>query len=303
VEGGLNPNLGGNQRIYDRNDNYITIVNWTGTSPWTTLQDPLSTPRVASVAYNYGTWIALQLGTNNTGLYTYVTTGMVWPNETYSCSSFGTCQYGSGQVVFQSITFPDQVDKKLVFDYSLTNIPLGWGELKRVTVQDKYGSELARKTYTYRWSHGQLPNWENVLMNALVAAELVYKEFDDTGTSADVTENWAYANAGTGSGTVTAPDGSTVVYTGFPIQYSVMPSLFQGRIYRIQNTSTGMTIERKWEENKPQYADGYDGGYNPVVTLEATRISGSGCERRHLGAASAAPAGRRRKRLTTRTAM
>ncbi|MCC6364023.1 MAG: hypothetical protein IT165_10895 [Bryobacterales bacterium] len=222
VEGGLNPNLGGNQRIYDRNDNYITIANSIGASPWTTLQDQMG--RVAQVGYNFGTWTAVQLGTSGTGLATYVATGMVWPSETYSCSSFGTCQYGSGQVVFQSITFPDQVDKKLVFDYSLagsTNIPLGWGELKRVTVQDKYGSELASKTYTYRWSHGQLPNWENVLMNAPVTATLAYKEFSDTGTSTDVTENWAYANAGTGSGTVTAPDGSTVVYTGFPIQYSV----------------------------------------------------------------------------------
>jgi RHS repeat-associated protein len=285
---------GGNasQRIYDRNNNYIEVVNGIYNSHAATyLNDQVG--RSVIVEYNSA---ANQdsvhvRGTNNELLTWNVLYTTIQVNKTYTtvASPYNRPLNQSVKMVSQ-ITLPAQsgsLSYSFGYNANTANPSYGWGELSAITLPSG-----ARASYVYRLDGANTVSSKNAAANNPTSKSLVYRpEYDlapgalpsntpcNTATETCVTEAWAYAFAFdtdwlVQNTTLTAPDGG-VTRDYFNQEFQ------DGKNYKTERAD-GTVIERLWRNNTPHTAGAIyvqnpsANRINPYVKLEFTSIRNAG---------------------------
>lgn len=236
---------GTTQTIYDRNGNYIDIIENAADSAYsnkktTYIKDALD--RKIVVVYNFNT--------NEDRIYSDGFGGqdmmikVVWRDirvrKTYNGCNLVPTMYGCGSLgldktisVVDEIHVPDVLDTtlKYEFDYNAdaaTNPSNGWGEMSQVKIPSG-----AFADYAWAWDGGNNFATEKVLRNRPISKSLTYlKEYD--GQSTTQTDTWTYSVtqfslpvdiSQVETSTMTSPDGSTstehyTMGTAYPYAYA-----------------------------------------------------------------------------------
>lgn len=259
---------GVNQRVYDRNENYIEIGNVT-----------INGQAAFGIADQLGRGIALS-GTNGeddiavsgvggTPVHTTVKWKTVWVSKQYR-ATYDQLPFGmdpneylyTSLLVLDRVTLPAQ-SGTLTYDftYNGSDTQPAWGTYTQGT-SEMSSIKLptgAKATYNFLT---QFPDWTNFLNNYPTTKTLTYRqEYDgvvvsntpcNTGEQNCTTETWQYAITnvgGYGDGLVTAPDGGeTRDFSLGGLSYQTI-------------RADGAVIERNWQNT-----------VNPFVKTEFTSI-------------------------------
>jgi hypothetical protein len=251
------------ERIYDRNNNYIDIVNTSSAPVRTTISDQLG----RSIIIDYGAvagpnntstdYVTVQ-GYNNEPLRWFVHFKSITVNKSYLNCTGSHCPINdSGYLnevlgVVDQVTLPSQVGGLSYSfgynapDYDGTPSPppsFGWGELSSVTIPSG-----ASASYHYKYDGVDGIQWYNALnRNFPIRKDLTYQlEYD--GTSTPMTETWLYSfrpNSQYNS-QITAPDGG--VQRDY--WYSSIPRWRSNLVYKTEHPDGSIT-ERLWLDNTP----------------------------------------------------
>ncbi|HEY8559489.1 MAG TPA: RHS repeat-associated core domain-containing protein [Pyrinomonadaceae bacterium] len=251
------------QRIYDRNDNYIDILENSSDSSYsnhktTYIQDQLGRKIVIEYEAATGEDRIHAPGFSGANVATRVLWKDIIVNRTYqrcACSapsplpSNHNYNFPLNKTVksVDKIYLPSQIASGAMhyqFGYSADSTSAqdsGWGEIDHIKLPTD-----AFADYEYDYGGTDLP--ERVLLRGVTEKTLTYDlEYD--GSSTPTSDVWTYQRTGTDpvtAGQVTAPDGGTTkeYYTGNPNQtYPV-----QGETYKTENPD-GSVVERWYESN------------------------------------------------------
>lgn len=287
-----NPTSGVSQRIKDRNENYIDVIENATDSNYsnhrtTYLQDQLG--RKVVIEYNGATdedWIHSK-GFDGANVKTRVKWKNITVNKLYFAGEMAPSPldpdyYENLPVnqtfrVVEEIFLPEQLgdaededDFSYTFSYNVNTtsaIDVGWGEVSRVDLPSG-----AYATYEYKFDN--VSGWnsstqtgihtEEVLYNRPVEKELHYnKEYD--GSSVAETETWTYSTTPTTPGglspltaiVVTSPDGSTTkeYFAGADSTFTPpsIPEYVRGESYKMESAD-GTIIEKVYKTNIPASA-------------------------------------------------
>ena len=256
-----------NERIYDKNNNYIDIQNQTTYNGHTAtkLVDQLGRSLIIEYGSDTDQDSVHVWGYNNQELVTKIKWKTVRVNKSYSTGAGGL-----GLVLIPALRVVDTITLPLpagqtqnllyTFGYnaSNTNPSYGWGEISSVTMPSG-----AQTSYTYHLDGvtGSGTYAPTVLMNYVTGKDLTYqREYD--GTSTPVTEHWSY-NIGGGASTITGPDGGVTTETFNPVD---PPPWNTGLVYKIENPD-GSVIEKNWQNNIP-YGTTFQQSSNTYVKTE-----------------------------------
>jgi len=286
------PDSSGNltsERIYDRNNNYIDIVNTASGPPRTTISDQVG----RSITIDY----AVLIGPNNLSWTDYITM-QGFNNQTlrwsvhfkyirvnksyYNCTGshcptndFGYLDEAIGEV--DQITLPSQIGSLSYNfgynapDYDPANLPpgFGWGELSSVTIPSG-----ASATYHYTYDGVDGIQWYNALHNDFPTRKDLTYQLEYDGSSTSTTETWLYSFKPNGQyySQITGPDGG--------IQrdywYSSTPRWRKNLVYKTEHPD-GSVTERLWLDNTPAGTGSYNSSgvlqnMNPFVKTEFMSI-------------------------------
>jgi len=271
-----------NQRIYDRNNNYVEIQNITyNNHPATRLLDQLNRSLIIEYDSATGQDYVYKWGVGNEQLKwtvkwkTITVAKTYWVNEQLgcSCAAGGVWQNLAG---VETITLPSQVGSVLnyTFDYNQVtanptyeNPSYGWGEVSSATLPTGASVSYA---YDTDGSGYCAFAWRAVVENSPARKTLTYSQEYD-GSSTPTTESWLYAHT-TNYCQTTAPDGGiTVEHFG----YGEGVDADKGRVYKSEMPDR--TIERIWQRNSVHdwvYLPGFGGntGGNPYLKTEFTSL-------------------------------
>jgi RHS repeat-associated protein len=271
------------QRIYDRNDNYIEIKN-------RTITDQLGRSITLELGAPGGTDTVRTKGFEGEELVTQVVHTQNWIHKTYKSGGINapedkrekTITYevgGVGQVILPSQTgglsytfgYNGKATVPQSGDYST-----GWGELSSITLPSG-----AKASYTYSLdtesSLGIKPTAAMVLKRYPTQKVLTYRdEYDRTGSPQNtscnpgeagcIKEEWTYEVTET-SGSVTSPDGGTATQF-FNDTSSGLPE--SGLAYKTVKPDGGVS-EQVWEKNLPHQHE--QKAYNWYVRAEFNSIA------------------------------
>ena len=259
--------VAGQQRIYDRNNNYLQIdwvENYQNTGiPATVLSDQLN--RTAVLTYDPVTnedVVRVEGFGEELEWRVHWNTIQVWrtywpcPEGTLQCQTgdTGTTQFQTPQqfaasfFVVDRISLPQQAGN-LSYNFSY-NAPFqpsgwppptstGWGELNGVTLPSG-----AQANYQFALDNYPDPLTPEILKNSPTQKDLTYmREYD--GSSTQVTDTWQYGFA-MGFGSVIAPDGGTTSH--FSVYAMSCWWWNCGLTYAIVQPD-GTKIERIWAKN------------------------------------------------------
>lgn len=285
---------GGNapQRIHDRNNNYIEVLNGTYNGHVATyLNDQVG--RSVIVEYNSASNqdSIHARGTNNEVLTWNVQWDTILVNKTYmTVNSPYNRQLNKSVKVVSQITIPAQAGGGIgySFGYNANTTPsYGWGEMISITLPS--GSKAS---YVYRLDGTNTVTSLNVAANNPTSKSLVYRpEYDlasgtlpsnspcNTGAETCVIETWTYAFSFSTdwmvqNTTLTNPDG------GVTRDYFNQESQ-DTKNYKTERAD-GTIVERHWQNNTPRtIAPIYvqspaTNRINPSVRLEFTSIKDAG---------------------------
>ena len=288
--------VGGQQRVYDRNNNYLQmdwVENYQNTGlPATVLSDQLNRTAVLTFDPVTGEDVIRVQGFGQELVWrVHWNTIRVWrtywpcPEGTLQCQTgdTGTSQYQIPQqyttnfFVVDQISLPQQAGT-LSYNFSY-NAPFqppgwppptstGWGELNGVTLPSG-----AQANYQFALDNYPDPLTPEILRNSPTQKDLVYmREYD--GTSTQVTDTWNYG-FGFGSGSVTGPDGGTTSHSAV---YAMNCWYWNCGLTTAIVQPDGTKIERIWAKNNlisygsPTAAR----GDNPYIKTEFTSIKDAG---------------------------
>jgi RHS repeat-associated protein len=254
-----------NQRIYDRNDNYVEIQNTTyNTHTAVKLVDQLD----RKVILEYGsaanqdtvyTW-----GFNNEPMQTVITWKSITVDRGYAPDGPACCGIGAGPFGFSvvdQVLLPTQAGTpRLAYTFgynaSSSTSTVGWGEVSSVTLPS--GAQTA---YHWKWDNSDSnnpPRWEDVLKDSPTQKDLTYQQEYD-GTSTPVTETWHYAINDFDS-QITGPDGGVTREYWYPASSVSSEAWKEKLVYKTENPD-GSVAERLWATNTPYIF--YSGSYGP----------------------------------------
>jgi RHS repeat-associated protein len=282
----------GIQRIYDRNNNFITIINNSvGGAQWVDIDDPMS--RRISLSYNVnGTgvdeikmsgfggeqavWKVRWQGIIVTQEYFTEANPLLSSSTPHSTQPCEIGVIGIGGCGFNTVwlTGVDQIElpaqggsQKYLFDYNSG----GWGQVNSVTLPTG-----AKVDYQFFLDGRYRPRYHAVVGDSVTRKDLSYGlEYDGSDPNLPEnrrTETWTFSLAqpilGVGPGysdtsTITAPDGgvTTEKLDNF------------NRFSRSTAQPDGTVIERIWRENKPYGTINYPSILsNPYVATEFRSI-------------------------------
>ncbi|MCA1568252.1 MAG: hypothetical protein LC803_21930 [Acidobacteria bacterium] len=249
------------QRIYDRNNNYIEIVNGSYNGhPATYLNDQVGRSVIIELnsAANQDS-VHVRVSSNE-----LLTTVVRWTNvqvrKSYDGGSSADLDLVHNHRSVQGIDLPWQAGAlSYAFTYNAngSSPTFGWGELSSVTLPSG-----AKATYQYLYDGQNNLSADQVLRNRPTQKQLVYRpEYDLTGavsnapcTQGCTTETWAYVMTYASGGeipiksTITGPDGG-VTTEYFNMNESGVAAQ-NGLVYksvRADNT----VVERYWQMNRP----------------------------------------------------
>jgi RHS repeat-associated protein len=252
-----------NQKVYDRNNNYIEIINTTYNSHAATkLQDELG--RYIMIEYESATNqdTIHVTGYNGAALNTTVAWTNVVVHKAYSRGVGTPFNFSPAWRSVSQITLPSQASSlTYLFTYNAdgSNPTVGWGELNSITL-----SSGAKSNYAYLQDNQNNISNDSVLQNRPTQKQLVYRlEYDgnvsnSACTSGCTTETWTYgityADAETPvSSTVTGPDGG--VSTDYFNKNEDGTLNQSGLVYK-SVAPDGTVTERYWQTNIP-YTSSY----------------------------------------------
>jgi hypothetical protein len=276
------------QRVYDRNGNYIEFQDITYNGhPATRIVDQLN--RAVIIEYNaashqdyiyysgYGgaTLTATVKWKQNHvhKLYNPSTDGIEIPQ-------LGLLDYTASQYVVDQIILPVQTGGlSYTFSYNgsdsdpSSNYTQGWGELSSVTLPT--GAQAAYH-YTHDGQNGIFT--QDVMQNTIIQKDLTYQtEYD--GASSSNTDTWTYSFSSSGNyGSVTAPDGSVNTewfYRGDQFSWPPPnPDSWDNHL-SIKSEGPDKKIERIWQPNTPSGISSPPGPVvmiNPYLKTEFTSV-------------------------------
>lgn len=258
----------GLQRIYDRNNNYISltfVTNYNNTGqPATLLED--SVGRAIALQYDATTQEDLihTTGFGNETLTYRVRWKAIFVNKNYKTTAWGVSNERGGTstqelqlsfTVVDRITLPAQSGSlAYIFGYNAgeTGPSFGWGEVSSITLPSQ-----AQAQYTFEWDgsgpiNGSLPDVDDILDNSPTGKTLNYDQQYD-GSVTPTSETWTYNIGKTGS-FMMAPDGGV---TSESFGDTSFPNASNGLIFKTSKPD-GTVIERIWKQNMPF-------GLNPAV--------------------------------------
>ena len=269
------------ERIYDRNNNYIEIVN---TYQTTQISDQFGRSIfIDTDPNNPANQRITSHGVNNETLQWVVHYKNISVNKNYNNCSGSHC--GTGLVnllatfgVVDRVTLPTQLGSlSYTFGYNVpdgTGPPwppttFGWGQLSSITTPSG-----AQANYHYRYDGIDGKAWSSVLYsNFPTSKDLIYLSEND-GASTPVTETWTYSFDvnGTNSSQITAPDGGVEKVYFFPSS-----PLWEARLVYKSEHADGSVSESLWLDNTPagSSSNNYSGvlqKMNPFVKTEFTSI-------------------------------
>lgn len=208
-------NVGGIQKINDRNGNYVEINGNTVTDQF---------GRQIRIQHINSTQDLIHsVGVNGESLVTTVKWKDVSVQKPYTAPEVaggryrGTISEQTYETTLRSVdevVLPSQVGNlKYTFGYNAEVSPaIGWGELSSITLPSGAKADYQFVRDNFQSPNPMLSTTQRILRNAIKQKTLTYQsEYD--GISTPVTEVWKYDIA-TDSSTVTQPDG-TVIYQRF----------------------------------------------------------------------------------------
>ncbi|MCM3873838.1 MAG: hypothetical protein ND895_24380, partial [Pyrinomonadaceae bacterium] len=252
------------QRIYDRNNNYIEIVNALyGGHAATYLNDQVG----RSIIIEY------ESATNQDSIHVrgvdnvLLTSTVAWTNiqvrKSYTSEAGPAFSYPPIWRSVSQINLPSQAGSlSYSFGYNAngSNPTVGWGEISSITLPSG-----AKATYTYLQDNQNSHPYYEILQNRPTQKQLVYRpEYDvssvsntpcNPGTETCITDTWTYgmtyADPETAiSSTITGPDsGVTTEYFNKHEDGTVDYSQ-SGLVYK-SVTPDGTVTERYWQGNIP----------------------------------------------------
>ena len=262
------------QRIYDRNNNYVSLGTSNGYA-----EDQFGRVITGSVDSSDPTkHYVIQTGVDGESLTTTIKWKEIWvyrlydaaPGVVYCNTSRHTQSTLQSLSVVDYIELPEQTGGlRYTFDYngvgsqpSGTNYTSGWGELKQIELPSG-----ATVDYDY-WldGGGTLPGAANLLLNSPTQKQLTYDLEYDVGSSS-TTDTWLY-DIGTNYSIITGPDGG-VTNQNF-VDPTQVQGLFKGMVYK-QVGPDGSITERVWASNAPENVS-YASDVNAWVKYEFTTI-------------------------------
>lgn len=254
-----------NQRIWDRNNNFIEIINYVlpnGHSA-TKLQDELN----RSIVIEYGSAANQDnitvSGYNGATLTTTITWADVVVHKAYTREVGTPFNLPATWRSVSQITLPSQAGSlTYIFGYNAngSNPTVGWGELSSITLPSG-----AKATYTYANDNQNNIYSDSVLLNRPTQKQLLYRaEYDGTTVSNSVcespqpciTETWTYGmeyvNTGEGNlgitSTITSPDGGVTTEHFNKNEDGTINH--NGLVYKSVSPD-GTVTERYWQSNIP----------------------------------------------------
>ena len=254
-----------NQKIWDRNNNFIEIVNYVlpnGHSA-TKLKDEFD----RSIIIEYGSAAnqdtVTVLGYNGATLTTTITWADVVVHKAYTREVGTPFNLPATWRSVSQITLPSQAGSlSYVFGYNANGSypTVGWGELSSITLPSG-----AKATYTYANDNQNNIYSDSVLLNRPTQKQLLYRaEYDGTAVSnlvcespqPCITETWTYlmeyVNTGEGniaiSSTITGPDGGVTTEHFNKNEDGTINH--QGLVYKSKSPD-GTVTERYWQPNTP----------------------------------------------------
>ncbi|MET0754010.1 MAG: RHS repeat-associated core domain-containing protein [Pyrinomonadaceae bacterium] len=263
------------QRIIDRNDNFIDVIENTTDSGYsghrtTYLKDQLD--RKVVIEYNADAnttegWTEDKIhskGFDGADITTRVRWKYITVNKFYNvCDDLEDYQNSAFDVplrVVEKVFLPEQVgdpedadDFKYIFDYNVdatSATDVGWGQVNKVILPSE-----AYATYSYSSDNasGSTVSAEAIADTRATGKELHYdSEYD--GTTTAVTDTWSYTfSVSANTVTVTAPDGGTTVEdysAGEVFTAPTLPNTGSGEASKITGAD-GTVIERVYKSNLP----------------------------------------------------
>ncbi|HYG10487.1 MAG TPA: hypothetical protein VD835_11105, partial [Pyrinomonadaceae bacterium] len=287
---------GGNapQRIYDRNNNYIEIINTLSDQNYGGHDTVRINDQVGrSVVLEYNSAANQDTvhvrGTNNELVQWRILWGTIQVNKTYLPSYLNhTWPLQASLRVVTQITLPAQAGSNLTYGFAYNantaNPSYGWGEVNSVTLPSG-----AKASYQYLYDNVNLIDSKDVLKNYATRKDLVYRpEYDLTspvsnavcgapGATGCVTETWTYLmtyqTGKPASCAITGPDGGvSTEYMNKTDSWAV--PIGDGQAYKSVRAD-GTVVERYWQNNTartsaPLFNEG--SMFNPYVKYELTSI-------------------------------
>ncbi len=302
-----NPTSGVTQRIADRNNNYVDVIENATDSNYSSHKTTYLLDQMArKVVIEYeaatnedqihskgfdGETITTKVKWKNITVHKFAHAGEVAPSPA-DPDAFQNWEISQDFRVVDEVILPDQLDAtlKYTFDYDVDDtsaVDTGWGEVNKVTLPSGAFAE-----YDYKYDNHS--GWnddpdtdimtEQVLYNRVVEKRLTYNVVYD-GSSSEVTDTWTYVTEGWQYGAVpdiesveiTAPNGAKTkeFYSDnyYPSPIAIMPSV-KGENYKTTGPD-GSRVEKIYTSNVPGNCHEWFKA-NRYVKYEFTSIADSG---------------------------
>ncbi len=265
------------QRIYDRNDNYVEFQDITYNGhPATRIVDQLD--RAVIIEYDTASHQDYIYRTGYGG--TTLTTTVKWKNnyvhKLYNPSTdgieipeLGVIDYTASQYVVDQVILPAQTGGlSYIFGYNgsdtdpSSNYTYGWGEMNSVILPTG-----AQAVYHYARDGQSGIFTQDVMQNTITQKDLIHQmEYD--GASSSTTDTWTYSFSSFGNyASVTGPDGSVNAdwfYKGNQFSWPPPnPDSWDNHL-SIKSEGPEKKIERIWQPNTPS---GISSPSGPVVMI------------------------------------
>jgi RHS repeat-associated protein len=255
------------QRIIDRNDNYVDVIENTTDSSYsnhrtTYLKDQLGRKVVIEYEADENEtegWTEDSIhseGFNGADISTKVRWKYITINKSYQTADVDGYRNSAFNVplrIVEKVFLPSQVSGNLFYEFgynvdTTSATDVGWGEVNKVILPSEAYASYSYSTDNVSGS-GVLP--EVIADTRAVQKQLHYDSEYDGATTA-VTDTWSYALSGS-TVTVTAPDGGTTVedYSAASIfTPPALPDSGSGEASKITG-SDGTVIEKIHKSNLP----------------------------------------------------
>ena len=263
-DGGRVTNTSSSQKVYDRNNNYIEIVNGTYAGHAATyINDQVG--RSIIIEYESATnQDSIRVaGFNNAALVSIVSWTNIAVHKSYYSEAGPAYSYNPTWRSVSQITLPSQGGSlSYLFTYNANGSTptVGWGEISSITLPSG-----AKTNYTYAQDSQNGIGFASVLGNRLSQKQLVFRPEHDVSSVSNtpcgyysgepcITETTSYGMTYSGTipitSTITAPDGGVTTQYFNKHEDGTLDWSESGLVYK-SVAPDGSVIERYWQNNIP----------------------------------------------------